>query len=54
MPRKKRFQKLALILILVLAGFKIVGLIPQPVAHWNHKVYVAFGFHGNLYHSFRG
>ncbi|WDP89430.1 MAG: hypothetical protein HUN04_06720 [Desulfobacter sp.] len=30
------------------------GLGARQEVHWNRKVYIALGFHGNLYHSFRG
>ncbi|MCG8638041.1 MAG: hypothetical protein MI863_29720, partial [Desulfobacterales bacterium] len=56
--RKKTYGWLILILILGSAGLRCLSVIApagaQPAVHWNNKVYVAFGFHGNLYHSFRG
>jgi hypothetical protein len=29
------------------------GRLPEPDNHIDHKIYLAFGFHGNLYHSYR-
>ena len=56
--KKKTYGWLILILIIGTAGLRCLSAIApvgaQPAVHWNNKVYVAFGFHGNLYHSFRG
>lgn len=56
MGHKKTIKRLILVVILWFAGMKLITFIPapKPSVFWNHKVYVAFGFHGNLYHSFRG
>ncbi|WP_320042717.1 hypothetical protein [uncultured Desulfobacter sp.] len=44
--------------MLGVAGFRCLSAISLPgveaKAHLDKNVYVAFGFHGNLYHSFRG
>ena len=57
MPRKKRA---ALITWSIIAGLLIVLLAAYAIPkleligrQTDHKVYVAFGFHGNLYHSYR-
>ena len=57
MPRRKRN---ALITCTVIAGLLIVLLAAYAIPRLqligkqtDHKVYVAFGFHGNLYHSYR-
>ena len=48
------YKKVGLVVILGAALLKLISAIPQPAVYWNNKVYVALGFHGNLYHSFRG
>ena len=56
--KKKTYGWLILILIIGSAGLRCLSAIAlvgaQPAVHGSNKVYVAFGFHGNLYHSFRG
>lgn len=38
----------------ILCLFPVSEGAARQEVHWNHKVYIALGFHGNLYHSFRG
>nr|WP_320192522.1 hypothetical protein [uncultured Desulfobacter sp.] len=56
--KKKIYGGVILALILGLVGFRCLSAISLPgveaKAHLDKNVYVAFGFHGNLYHSFRG
>ncbi len=56
--RKNLYSWVVLTLILGLAGFRCLSAISpagvEAKAHLDKNVYVAFGFHGNLYHSFRG
>nr|WP_319494158.1 hypothetical protein [uncultured Desulfobacter sp.] len=56
--KKRTYGWLIFILIIGSAGLRCISLLApvdaQPTVRWNNKVYVAFGFHGNLYHSFRG
>ncbi len=58
MPRRKGRRLLLYLVIIALAAFFIkVSLIPRlPTIGktTNSKVYVALGFHTNLYHSYRG
>ena len=57
MPGKKKnklitWAIIAAVLVVLLAAYAIpkLALIGKQT---DHKVYVAFGFHGNLYHSYR-
>ena len=56
--KKRTYGWLIFILIIGSAGLRCLSLLApvgaEPAGHRNNKVYVAFGFHGNLYHSFRG
>jgi hypothetical protein len=56
--KKRTYGWLIFILIIGSAGLRCLSLLApvgaEPAVRWNNKVYVAFGFHGNLYHSFRG
>nr|WP_319395636.1 hypothetical protein [uncultured Desulfobacter sp.] len=56
--KKRTYGWLIFILIIGSAGLRCLSVLApvdaQPAVRWNNKVYVAFGFHGNLYHSFRG
>jgi len=57
MPRKKKstlitWAIIAGVLVVLLAAYAIPKLALAG-KQTDHKVYVAFGFHGNLYHSYR-
>jgi hypothetical protein len=48
-----------ILLFLIAIGIWMIGLPrafhpPSPAANTPHRVHIAFGFHVNLYHSFRG
>jgi hypothetical protein len=58
MAKRRRFLKLSSLFVLVLIAlfFFIVSIVPRiPLIgkKTEHKVYVALGFHTNLYHSYR-
>ncbi len=59
MPKQRLFLPIHRILLLLLLGMVVLGL-PRAFQHSSsaagspHKVHIAFGFHVNLYHSFRG
>ncbi len=55
LKKKNILKSLLLGLILVWIGQTFTAGTPAPIRAENpHNVYISFGFHGNLYHSFRG
>jgi len=57
MTRKKRTSLITCSIIagilIILLGAYAIPKLPLIGKQTDHKVYVAFGFHGNLYHSYR-
>jgi hypothetical protein len=56
MSRLKKKKTLFLLLVLIIAGFLLypkVSRLPLMMRTTDHHVYVAVGFHANLYHSYR-
>lgn len=59
MTRNHYLSRKSIRLLLILVGFLVLWTPrafhrASPVASTPHKVHIAFGFHVNLYHSFRG